>query len=63
ADAIARDDEGTIVFDWKSDVDPKEADFSAYRRQLGHYLRATGSTRGAIVYMTSGHVDWVGLAG
>lgn len=63
ADAIARDDEGTVVFDWKSDVEPKEAEISTYRRQLAHYLRATGSTRGAIVYMTSGQVDWVRLAG
>lgn len=62
ADAIAYDDDGTVVFDWKSDVDPKEAEFSAYRRQLGHYLRATESRRGAIVYMTSGHVDWVRVA-
>ncbi|MGY2804166.1 3'-5' exonuclease [Bradyrhizobium sp. USDA 4506] len=63
ADAIAYDDEGGVVFDWKSDVDPKEAEFSTYRRQLVQYLRATGSRRGAIVYMTTGHVDWVSLAG
>ncbi|MEY9283088.1 ATP-dependent exoDNAse (exonuclease V) beta subunit [Bradyrhizobium yuanmingense] len=62
ADAVAHDDGGRIVFDWKSDVAPKEAEFSTYRRQLVQYLRATGSTRGAIVYMTSGQVDWVTLA-
>lgn len=62
ADAIAWDDDGAVVFDWKSDVAPGEGDFSAYRQQLGHYLRATGSRRGAIVYMTSGRADWVTLA-
>ncbi|WP_247789385.1 hypothetical protein [Bradyrhizobium sp. 155] len=48
-------------FDWKSDVAPKEAEFAAYRNQLGQYLRAVGARKGAIVYMTTGKVDWVRL--
>jgi CRISPR-associated exonuclease Cas4 len=60
ADAIACADDGTkIVFDWKSDVAPTDADRTAYARQLGQYLHAVGAWRGAIVYMTSGHIDWV----
>src|SRR4029453_11603928 len=44
ADAIAVSDDGSVVvFDWKSDVAPKEADCAAYRRQLAHYLHATGA--------------------
>ncbi|MBW7973556.1 UvrD-helicase domain-containing protein [Bradyrhizobium sp. BR 10289] len=62
ADAIAKgDDGGTVVFDWKSDVAPKDVDRAAYRQQLGQYLHATGAERGAIVYMTSGQIDWVTL--
>ncbi|WOH53221.1 exodeoxyribonuclease V subunit beta [Bradyrhizobium sp. sBnM-33] len=60
ADAIAEAADGsTVVFDWKSDIAPKEADRAAYRQQLAQYLHATGAQRGAIVYMTSGRVDWV----
>jgi CRISPR-associated exonuclease Cas4 len=63
ADAIAVSDDGSVVvFDWKSDVAPKEAACAAYRRQLAHYLHATGAPRGAVVYMTFGRVDWVALA-
>lgn len=60
ADAIAEaDDGGLVVFDWKSDIAPKEADRAAYRQQLARYLYATGAQRGAVVYMTSGRMDWV----
>ncbi|MGY8676628.1 UvrD-helicase domain-containing protein [Bradyrhizobium sp. UFLA05-153] len=62
ADAIAQDKDGsTVVFDWKSDIATNEADRATYRQQLGHYLMATDSRRGAIVYMTSGLVDWITL--
>jgi hypothetical protein len=30
-----------------------------YANQLGQYLQLLGACRGAIVYMTSGHIDWV----
>jgi CRISPR-associated exonuclease Cas4 len=60
ADAVADDEDGgKIAFDWKSDVAPKEIDQAAYRRQLGQYLHVIGARRGAIVYMTSGRVDWI----
>jgi CRISPR-associated exonuclease Cas4 len=60
ADAVADDEDGgKIAFDWKSDIAPKEADQTAYRRQLGQYLHVIGARRGAIVYMTSGRVDWI----
>jgi CRISPR-associated exonuclease Cas4 len=60
ADAVADDEDGDkIVFDWKSDVAPKESDRAAYRQQLGQYLHVLGARRGAIVYMTSGRVDWI----
>ncbi|MCK1704906.1 UvrD-helicase domain-containing protein [Bradyrhizobium sp. 155] len=60
ADAVAQTtDGGRIVFDWKSDIAPKEADRSAYREQLGQYLHVLGAQRGAIVYMTLGRVDWI----
>ena len=60
ADAVARAKDGSlVVFDWKSDVAPKESDRSAYRRQLGQYLHVVGAQRGAVVYMTSGRLDWI----
>jgi CRISPR-associated exonuclease Cas4 len=59
ADAVADDEEGKIAFDWKSDIAPKETDQAAYRQQLGQYLHVIGARRGAIVYMTSGRVDWI----
>jgi CRISPR-associated exonuclease Cas4 len=59
-DAVAHSEDGDkIVFDWKSDVAPKESDRAAYRQQLGQYLHVIGARRGAIVYMTSGRVDWI----
>jgi CRISPR-associated exonuclease Cas4 len=60
ADAVARtEDDGLIVFDWKSDVAPREAERSTYRQQLRQYLHVLGTQRGTIVYMTSGHIDWM----
>lgn len=60
ADAVAQSGEGSLVaFDWKSDVAPKEVDRTTYRQQLGQYLHVIGARRGAIVYMTSGRIDWI----
>jgi CRISPR-associated exonuclease Cas4 len=60
ADAIANAEDGTkLVFDWKRDVAPSDAERAVYARQLVQYLHVIGSQRGAIVYMTSGHIDWV----
>jgi CRISPR-associated exonuclease Cas4 len=64
ADAVARADNGDlVVFDWKSDVSPSEPNRSAYREQLGQYLRVLRAQRGAVVYMTSGRIDWVTAPG
>jgi CRISPR-associated exonuclease Cas4 len=60
ADAVARAEDGSrVVFDWKSDIAPKEADRAAYRQQLGQYLHVIGAQRAAVVYMTSGRLDWI----
>ena len=48
-----------MVVDWKSDVDPSDADIRFHAGQLEDYLRATGAPRGALVYMTPGLVRWV----
>jgi ATP-dependent exoDNAse (exonuclease V) beta subunit len=61
-DAIAYEgDQPDVVIDWKSDINPSQADMRGYASQLGDYLRATGTTRGAIVYMTLGLVQWVAV--
>ncbi|RUV68032.1 DNA helicase UvrD, partial [Mesorhizobium sp. M5C.F.Ca.IN.020.14.1.1] len=59
-DAIAyAGDRAEVVVDWKSDVDPSDADIRLHAGQLEDYLRATGASRGALVYMTPGLVRWV----
>ena len=60
ADAVAWAEDGSkVVLDWKSDVAPKDAERAAYAQQLGQYLHVFGAQRGGVVYMTSGHIDWV----
>jgi CRISPR-associated exonuclease Cas4 len=60
ADAVGWKEDGSkVVFDWKSDVVPNNEDRAAYRQQLSQYLHVIGAARGAIVYMTSGRLDWV----
>jgi CRISPR-associated exonuclease Cas4 len=51
-----------IVFDWKSDVDPDAASRVDYANQLGQYVHVLGAERGAVVYMTSGRIEWVSRA-
>lgn len=59
-DAIAyAGDRAEAVIDWKSDVDPSDADIRLHAGQLEDYLRETGAPRGALVYMTPGLVRWV----
>jgi ATP-dependent exoDNAse (exonuclease V) beta subunit len=61
-DAIAYEgDRAEVVIDWKSDVDPDETEMRLHAEQLEDYLRATGATRGALVYMTPGFIRWVGV--
>jgi hypothetical protein len=45
-DAIAcAGDRAEVVVDWKSDVDPSDADIRLHTDQLEDYLRATGAPR------------------
>jgi hypothetical protein len=50
------------IVDWKSDVAPGPKDIGAHTVQLQDYLRATGTPRGALVYMTTGSVLWFDVA-
>ena len=60
ADAVRyREGGAEIVFDWKSDAAPKSADRSTYAYQLAQYVHVLGAKRGAIVYMTTGEIQWV----
>jgi CRISPR-associated exonuclease Cas4 len=60
ADAVQyRDGHARIVFDWKSDVAPEPATRQEYANQLGIYVDVLGAEQGAIVYMTTGQIQWV----
>jgi CRISPR-associated exonuclease Cas4 len=60
ADAVRyRNGGAEIVFDWKSDVRPEPAQRATYARQLAQYVHVLGAKRGAIVYMTTGEIQWV----
>ncbi len=60
ADAVAfSDGKPSLVFDWKSDVSPTDADRQTYAGQLLKYMTAIGATRGAVVYLTLRELDWV----
>ncbi|WP_246705514.1 exodeoxyribonuclease V subunit beta [Rhizobium sp. P40RR-XXII] len=48
-----------LVIDWKSDVNPDATAQGAHAAQLRDYLSVTGAERGAVVYMSAGHVSWV----
>jgi CRISPR-associated exonuclease Cas4 len=60
ADAVfMENDEPRIILDWKSDVDPTDADTSLHAAQLRAYMRAAQVIRGALVYFSSGKVHWL----
>ena len=60
ADAVRyRNGDAEMVFDWKSDVDPKADDRTTYAHQLAQYVHVLRAKRGAIVYMTTGEIQWV----
>jgi CRISPR-associated exonuclease Cas4 len=60
ADAVRyRDGRARVVFDWKSDIAPEPATRSAYAHQLALYVEVLAAERGAIVYMTSGQIEWI----
>lgn len=59
ADAVfIEDDRPQIVIDWKSDIEPSEADIALHAAQLHVYMRAIQVNRGALVYFSSGRVHW-----
>jgi CRISPR-associated exonuclease Cas4 len=49
----------SIVLDWKSDIAPKQEDVDDHAIQLRDYLNVTGASRGGLVYMTPGVVQWI----
>lgn len=60
ADAVAlREGHIEVVLDWKSDLAPTAAERAAYSAQVAAYLRTTGASRGALVYLSLGEVSWV----
>jgi CRISPR-associated exonuclease Cas4 len=60
ADAVRyRDGRANIVFDWKSDPDAQPAVRLAYAQQLATYIEVLGAERGAVVYMTTGEIEWI----
>ena len=60
ADAVVMEgDRIALVVDWKSDVNPDVIAQSAHAGQLRDYLVVTRAARGAVVYMSSGHVSWI----
>jgi exodeoxyribonuclease-5/CRISPR-associated exonuclease Cas4 len=60
ADAVMMEgDRIVLVVDWKSDVNPDAAAQGAHAAQLRDYLAVTGASRGAVVYMSAGHVSWI----
>ena len=61
ADAVALGADGSpeLVVDWKSDVSPAPDTVARYRGQVQAYLTATGASRGMIVFLTTGRVEWV----
>ena len=60
ADAVVVEaDRIELVVDWKSDVNPDATAQGAHAAQLRDYLEVTGAARGAVVYMSSGHVSWI----
>jgi CRISPR-associated exonuclease Cas4 len=60
ADAVLyRQGRARIVFDWKSDIAPDPVLRGAYAHQLALYVEMLGAERGAVVYMTSGQIEWV----
>lgn len=60
ADAVMMEgDRIALVVDWKSDANPDAAAQGAHAAQLRDYLVVTGAERGAVVYMSTGHVSWI----
>jgi len=54
--------EGRVVgvVDWKSDFAPSAERKALYAEQISEYVRVTGALAGAIVFVTTGEIVWVG---
>ena len=64
ADAVALSDGGDlIVFGWNSDVAPRGQNQMAPIGSNSVRLHVLDAHRGAIVYMTTGRIDWINSAG
>jgi ATP-dependent exoDNAse (exonuclease V) beta subunit len=62
ADAVAfREGRAWAVLDWKSDANPSAADRKVYLEQLRDYVVALGASRGGVVYLSRGEIDWVSV--
>jgi ATP-dependent exoDNAse (exonuclease V) beta subunit len=60
ADAIfVEKDQGKLVIDWKSDVEPSDADIALHAAQLRIYMYTIKANRGALVYLSTGRVHWL----
>lgn len=57
---IVREGRVLGVLDWKSDLMPSPNLKSHYVSQVEAYVAVTGAVAGAVVFMTSGEVIWVG---
>jgi ATP-dependent exoDNAse (exonuclease V) beta subunit len=57
---IVREGKVLGVLDWKSDVMPSTDAKSQYVAQVADYLAITGAVAGAVVFMTTGELMWIG---
>lgn len=57
---IVREGRVLGVLDWKSDVKPSPEVKSIYVSQLNEYVSVTSAVAGAVVFMTSGELIWIG---
>ncbi len=57
---IVREGKVLGVLDWKSDVMPSNDAKSRYVSQVASYLAITGAVAGAVVFMTTGELMWIG---
>ena len=57
---IVREGKVLGVLDWKSDVMPSTDVKSRYLSQVADYLAITGAVAGAVVFMTTGELVWIG---
>lgn len=52
ADALETEKTRSLIFDWKSDINPNEKTVVRYQGQLQEYLVNTGAPKGAFVFLS-----------